>query len=42
MPYMTITSCIPQGFKHKLFVVQVAAYNAWNVLITNFSIDMSE
>ena len=30
----------PQGFKHKVFLVQVASYASWKVLINNFSIDM--
>ena len=29
-----------QGFKHKVFLVQVGAYSAWRVLINNFSLDM--
>ncbi|CAI7994293.1 Telomere-associated protein RIF1 [Geodia barretti] len=28
------------GFKHKVFLVQIAAYSAWRVLINNFSIEM--
>ena len=29
-----------QGFKHKVFLVQVAAYSSWKALINNFSIDI--
>jgi hypothetical protein len=28
------------GFKHKVFLVQVAAYSSWKALINNFSIDI--
>ena len=31
---------LSQGFKHKVFLVQVAAYSAWKVLINNFSLEM--
>ena len=31
---------LTQGFKHKVFLVQIAAYSAWRVLINNFSIEM--
>ena len=31
-----------QGFKHKSFVVQVAAYTAWKSLVSNFSLQLGE
>ena len=38
---MSISLLFPpcQGFKHKVFLVQVAAYNSWKTLIDNFSLD---
>ena len=32
---------LTQGFKHKVFLVQVTAYNSWRALINNFSIDIN-